>query len=271
MRTRATTSSQRRRPQLPGILATTLDTWRPWKLGTSGAGTESGCETKLELPQRESLGLMNGPWGHLGASKVFGMGKGRWRGWNLACTVCRKLPLDRKVIFLPLFRQHWPQSDLRRGTMFPSSVWPPAVCGGLFKGLVKCPGWSFKQPTNADSILGTRRSPSLQAPAGGTSAFPSREQKNEKRPSHNPASQPKFLVFEGLMKGSQGGSGCSWRQQATGRGRSRFAFSQGAPRQPAGPLLRTRPAGRAVAERRTCLCRRSCGLICVEQWGSLGD
>ncbi|XP_067593659.1 zinc finger protein ZIC 4 isoform X2 [Pseudorca crassidens] len=97
MRTRATTSSQRRRPQLPGILATTLDTWRPWKLGTSGAGTESGCETKLELPQRESLGLMNGPWGHLGASKVFGMGKGRWRGWNLACTVCRKLPLDRKA------------------------------------------------------------------------------------------------------------------------------------------------------------------------------
>lgn len=136
MRTRATTSSQRRRPQLPGILATTLDTWRPWKLGTSGAGTESGCETKLELPQRESLGLMNGPWGHLGASKVFGMEKGRWRGWNLACTVCRKLPLDRKVIFLPLFRQHWPQSDLRRGTMFPSSVWPPAVCGGLFKGMV---------------------------------------------------------------------------------------------------------------------------------------
>lgn len=145
------------------------------------------------------------------------------------------------------------------------------LCGGVFKGMVKCPGWSFKRPTNADSTLGTRRSPSLQAPAGGTSAFPSREQKNEKRPSHNPASQPKFLVFEGLMKGSQGGSGCSWRQQATGRGRSRFAFSQGAPRQPAGPLLCTRPAGRAVAERRTCLCRRSCGLICVEQWGSLGD
>lgn len=60
------------------------------------------------------------------------------------------------------------------------------------------------------TTLSTRRSPSLQSRAGETQALPSREEKNEKRPPHNPASQRNFLVFEGRMEGSQGGAGCSW-------------------------------------------------------------
>ena len=95
---------------------------------------------------------------------------------------------------------------------------------GRFKGTVQCPGWSFKGPTNADSILGTRRSPRLQPPAGGTLAFPSREQKNEPRPSHNSASKPNFLAPEGPTEGSQGGAGCSWLAQTAGRGREPFCL-----------------------------------------------
>lgn len=60
------------------------------------------------------------------------------------------------------------------------------------------------------TTLSTRRSPSLQFRTGETQALPSREEKNEKRPSHNPASLRNFLVFEGPMEGSQGGAGCSW-------------------------------------------------------------
>ena len=90
---------------------------------------------------------MNSPWGQLGASEVLGMEKGRWRGRNLACTVCRKLPLDFKVIFLPPFQQQWPQSDPRRGTTYPSTLAAGSLeAGGDSKGRFNVQAGPLRDP-----------------------------------------------------------------------------------------------------------------------------
>lgn len=60
--------------------------------------------------------------GTAGSQRGLRNGEGVLKGCTLAGTVCRRLPMDSKAIFLPTFEQHWPQSDPRRGTNFLSSI-----------------------------------------------------------------------------------------------------------------------------------------------------
>ena len=118
--------------------------------------------------------LMDSPWGQLGAS--LRKGEGVLEGPQLSLRRLQETPFGFQghistpfptamASERPAKRHHVPFHFSRR----------QLGGGGRFKGTVQRPGWSFKGPTNADSILGARRSPRLQPLAGGTLAFPSRE------------------------------------------------------------------------------------------------
>ncbi|XP_019520234.1 PREDICTED: zinc finger protein ZIC 4 isoform X1 [Hipposideros armiger] len=142
---------------------------------------------------------MNGPRGQLGASEVSAMETGRWKAapW-LAPSAGNPLWIPRSY-FSPISDSISRTATHDKAPRFlPSSSCRQVEWDGS-QGRLNIQSGPSGDPL-MQTTLSTRRSPSLQFRTGETQALPSREEKNEKRPSHNPASLRNFLAQSQKMR-----------------------------------------------------------------------